>query len=311
MEKNVKTADFSILYIFLIEQRNKSMTRTAEASSHTFYGPDDVWQKFKVLCPLKLGKPASRRIEELIEADIRTLEGAPEPDQAVKAEEKLAALQERLLEIEVELDKTKRVIDKNKDYLHGFSMYFHMNGEYPLFQKETGDDRIVNGRKQLARFIRDNPLKGDPPELVQLGIRVVELRIERQEVTDKLRVLQCMKYGLPLPGSEEETKMLQEKEEQERQSREDEGEIKRRMEMLEEDADRRELAEAVAKAEYPTCPKCGEEAFEASSGGLPEVVCRNWHHWSLEYGLEEEEDDVPTLRQLSRRQPLRQPLGRQ
>jgi hypothetical protein len=266
------------------------VTRTDKASTHTFYGPDDVWQRYKALCPLKLeGKPASKRVAELVERDLKELEGAPEPD---KTEENIGELQSRLLEIETELDKTKRVLNKNNEIsFNRFCLCFHMIGEYPLFQKETGMGRIVNGRRQLARFIRDTPLKDEPPEVVQLGIRVVELRIERQEVTDKLRVLQCQKYGLPLPGSEEEKKMLQEKAEQKKREKEEkdrdskeEVEIEHRLWVLELGAKQAELAEAVADAEYPTCPTCGEKPQEAADNGLPEVQCRKCHVWSLVEG---------------------------
>jgi hypothetical protein len=268
------------------------LTKTATSSSHTFYGPDDIWNKYRKLCLFKLGKPASRRIEELIEEDLRKIEGAPEPDKTL---ENIAALQTKLADLEAEYERLRRILLKNyKDAHQSISNFFGEDGSYTLFAPETGRSRIVNGRRQLERFIRDNPTarrKDIPQEAVQLDIRIVEIRIERQEISDKLRVLQCQKYELPRPGSEEEKRMQMERAEQKKRDKEDEAEIDRRMLLLEGDADRRELAEAVANAEYPTCPRCGAEPTEATSNGLPEVQCSSFHVWNLEEGCENDEED--------------------
>jgi hypothetical protein len=273
------------------------MTRTDKASTHTFYGPDDVWKRYKTVCPMKLeGKPASKRVAELVERDLQELEGAPEPD---RVEEDIGDLQEKLANLSVEYDRTRRLLRKNYGDEHdSVSKFFGFGGEYTLFKLETGYSRIVNGKKQLERFIRDDPAsKNIPREVVQLDIRLVEIRIERQEVTDKLRVLQCQKYGLPLPGSEEEKKMLQEKAEQKKREEEEkdrdskeEVEIEHRLWVLELGAKQAELAEAVADAEYPTCPTCGEKPQEAADNGLPEVQCRKCHVWSLVEGCLDEDE---------------------
>jgi len=62
-----------------------------------------------------------------------------------------------------------------------------------------------------------------------------------------------------------------------------------------EELEQKQLEEAVSKAKFPLCPKCGGEAKAISFRGLPWVRCYEFHIWNLETGellwadLDEEE----------------------